>query len=1085
MHARPAEAKTMATVIIDPGHGGDVDVEGSSANRSVGRRGTKEKLLALDIGRRLAGRMEAAGHRVALTRTGDTNVSAADRAALARDARADAFVSIHFNASPDPRVQGTEVLLGGTRGAAPDARSRRLAQGIRDQIVRSLSLPDRGLKLGNWFVLDESLHDPETARCIVEVCYLTDPSEEARLGDDAYRARIADALARGVEQGLPSSSDRGRLGAPNPAAPPLAVASFPLGFDIYESNTKSNGKPLDDADFSALRAAGKLFGIAKLGQGRADGQFAAYYEAIRRAGMIRGSYYFMTTRPIERELELIASLVPRLLPGDLAPALDLEDSDKYGYPLNKHYHYQDTSAGKAALLRAVGDLMNGIEARLGRVPIMYTGVVWRDYLRSLELSEYPLWTAHKAKGADTGQVFGGWTDWTIWQYAEDGSSYWGQAKYHEPGVRVGGIDLNAFNGTEYGLRGMADIGRVGAAATGAGTLYLAHAETDDHLHLLTGAGGSWSRADLTDAGIGRPGRDPVLFATDGDLHLFCRSGDALIAAHAGAGSDWGWEVTDLSFLAGAAPLHEPRAARGGGGALHVVYWGDDDDWHLLSCDGGVWSGGALLRDAHAGSASGQPVVFADGADACVVGRIDDQGHLLEARRTAGGATAVVDLTAAAGCPAATYSPSTYALGGTTFVVYRAVGGSLWQIARPPGGGATVNGAVDLGGAAGAVHAAGHPSAFVRDGVPHIVYRGVDQLVYDLSSDGSGWRAEVIGDAPAAADPTAAAGAENDALVSYRHRDGGIVVCRHDGIRWTSEVVAATAPPAAAGASALRASYGHRGLAHAPRDLRAHTPSRSRPSPLPHAHAQRRPRRPSSAGLQAPDWCQIRFGIIKSADEEQGFWLDAAGKLMTESNAAVLEMLEKYWRDGARVTDWKHRAERSAADDVDFPWSAAFVSWVVTNAGVPDGVGFDFSERHITYIVGALRNREGNHADRPFWLYAPDEAAVVPGDIVCRNRKVNGVWTTHSYASLKRDFWDNGHDKVVPMGSSHSDVAIAYADIAGQRTIEVIGGNADDTTQSPNVSNTVGGKRLDVDQSGFLTSPGRVFGIIKLTECPEG
>ncbi|HWB82132.1 MAG TPA: DUF2272 domain-containing protein [Nannocystaceae bacterium] len=239
------------------------------------------------------------------------------------------------------------------------------------------------------------------------------------------------------------------------------------------------------------------------------------------------------------------------------------------------------------------------------------------------------------------------------------------------------------------------------------------------------------------------------------------------------------------------------------------------------------------------------------------------------------------------------------------------------------------------------------------------------------------------------------------------------------------------------------------------------------------------RRPGVRPFDAPDWCQLRFNMIKSADEEQGFWLRPDGTLRGESDATMLALLEKYWRDGAGIGNAADMARLSAADDDSAPWSAAFISWVVRYAGVPDSAGFVWGSAHIRYIVGALRNRENADRTRPFWLYdiSEPEAAIIEGDIICKNRQVRRVWTTHTYESLKRDWWTSHRDDT-PTGSSHSDIAIAFHDRDGRRFVECIGGN---------VGDTVGSTEYEVDANNRLVDPAgeHVFAVIRLLECPTG
>lgn len=196
----------MAVIVLDPGHGGNANTVGSSANNAVGPTGTLEKNLTLTVATRLARYLRANGHTVHLTRTTDVNVSAEDRARLAHTTNAAVFLSIHFNAFRDATVQGTETLvrpLGAGAGvAAVDDLSRVLATDIQAGLVASLGHTDRGLLAGRWAVLSAAYHRPTTARCLAEVSFLTDPAEERRLASNAYLDQIACALCRALDHNL-------------------------------------------------------------------------------------------------------------------------------------------------------------------------------------------------------------------------------------------------------------------------------------------------------------------------------------------------------------------------------------------------------------------------------------------------------------------------------------------------------------------------------------------------------------------------------------------------------------------------------------------------------------------------------------------------------------------------------------------------------------------------------------------------------------------------------------------------------------------------------------------------------------------
>src|SRR5262245_52125384 len=108
----------MAIVVIDPGHGGAGKVGGSSGNNATSPSGLLEKDLTLAVARHARAALDARGHDVRLTRDADVNLSLVDRAAVAKSARADTFVSIHFNGFGDNTVQGTETWVH-QHGSAP------------------------------------------------------------------------------------------------------------------------------------------------------------------------------------------------------------------------------------------------------------------------------------------------------------------------------------------------------------------------------------------------------------------------------------------------------------------------------------------------------------------------------------------------------------------------------------------------------------------------------------------------------------------------------------------------------------------------------------------------------------------------------------------------------------------------------------------------------------------------------------------------------------------------------------------------------------------------------------------------------
>ncbi|MEK7281334.1 MAG: N-acetylmuramoyl-L-alanine amidase, partial [Chloroflexota bacterium] len=84
----------VKTIMIDPGHGG-------ADSGTVGKLGTREKDITLDIAKRLKERLKRQGYsHVVLTREEDVTVPLNKRVELAHSSRADIFISIHLNYLP-------------------------------------------------------------------------------------------------------------------------------------------------------------------------------------------------------------------------------------------------------------------------------------------------------------------------------------------------------------------------------------------------------------------------------------------------------------------------------------------------------------------------------------------------------------------------------------------------------------------------------------------------------------------------------------------------------------------------------------------------------------------------------------------------------------------------------------------------------------------------------------------------------------------------------------------------------------------------------------------------------------------------
>ncbi|MDQ7839876.1 MAG: N-acetylmuramoyl-L-alanine amidase family protein [bacterium] len=171
-------------VAIDAGHGG-------RDPGAIGPTGLYEKEVVLDIAQRVRELLVRGGVRVIMTRETDTFVELADRSRLARAQGATAFVSIHANASTRPAANGSETYY-----LTP--QSLVLAQMMQEELGRVSGLVNRGVRTANFQVLREN----DVPAVLVEVAYLSNVDEEARLRAAAFRQRLAEAVARAVHRFL-------------------------------------------------------------------------------------------------------------------------------------------------------------------------------------------------------------------------------------------------------------------------------------------------------------------------------------------------------------------------------------------------------------------------------------------------------------------------------------------------------------------------------------------------------------------------------------------------------------------------------------------------------------------------------------------------------------------------------------------------------------------------------------------------------------------------------------------------------------------------------------------------------------------
>lgn len=217
-------------VVIDPGHGG-------KDGGAIGDNGKLlEKNIVLSLSLKIGQELKKRGYKVYYTRTKDRFINLRDRTKIANEKRASMFISIHANASPNKKrassMQGIETFF---LSPARSERSKEVAEKenksdleeanyfskqnflhslSREKIIASNRLAidiqkytlssvrkrykveDGGVREAPFWVLVGAQDMPAV---LVEIGYITHPSEGKRLATKAYQDLVAEGIANGIQ----------------------------------------------------------------------------------------------------------------------------------------------------------------------------------------------------------------------------------------------------------------------------------------------------------------------------------------------------------------------------------------------------------------------------------------------------------------------------------------------------------------------------------------------------------------------------------------------------------------------------------------------------------------------------------------------------------------------------------------------------------------------------------------------------------------------------------------------------------------------------------------------------------------------
>ena len=206
--SRALRKAAWAVVVLDPGHGGTDPGASSGAGR-------EEKLLTLDIAKRVRNRLRQNQVSVLMTRDRDVFMGLDERCWRSGKYGGDVFVSIHLNASRDRAISGIETYIVPAPGYPTTAEAERhqffartrscpgnrydganavLAQYLQKGVLAHTGTLDRGIRRARFYVI----RNATCPAALVECGFLSNNREISKISDSSYRDRIAEGISRGI-----------------------------------------------------------------------------------------------------------------------------------------------------------------------------------------------------------------------------------------------------------------------------------------------------------------------------------------------------------------------------------------------------------------------------------------------------------------------------------------------------------------------------------------------------------------------------------------------------------------------------------------------------------------------------------------------------------------------------------------------------------------------------------------------------------------------------------------------------------------------------------------------------------------------
>ena len=188
LESRGAKSRGYYKVFIDAGHGG--------TDPGALGYGYRESDLNLQVAKKVESKLKSKGIDVKMSRNSDIFYSLSERAEMANDYGADAFVSIHQNSAEAKSANGIETYYNRKK-----EEDRPLSNDIQKQVISQTGANNRGVKNAEFTVLVKS----KMISALVECGFITNELEVKKLSDSSYQDKLATGIANGIEEYLKSN----------------------------------------------------------------------------------------------------------------------------------------------------------------------------------------------------------------------------------------------------------------------------------------------------------------------------------------------------------------------------------------------------------------------------------------------------------------------------------------------------------------------------------------------------------------------------------------------------------------------------------------------------------------------------------------------------------------------------------------------------------------------------------------------------------------------------------------------------------------------------------------------------------------